>query len=499
MAINAGLEVTVGLQGLEKKEAFSDHKVLMIGQAAGSCENAVYIDNPEVNSYDFLFGKRSQCNFALKVFRAVNPYAQIGVVPLKEPEDGTQASAKMTIEGSALESMNLKIKTGDEAFVISVFIEENDSQDDIATKINDAINIEERLINSAIDNENSNELLLTYYIKGVVGNNAKVQLMNVIPGVIIKSELFTNGAGVYEYNNFWNNILERHQTVFFDTTLDLDATSGDNTVSFLDWLDGRFNEKNELLGSSGFSHLSISKTEARQFGSTQDTKAMTTFLNLNEMQYTLNPLMATANFAAKRTLRLTPRALLTGIVKGSKELLGSISKASLPYHNTPMPYTKPTGRITYAEIKEFEKLGFTFMIPSDSKYSVLKGVRTMTKTDPTFIYLNAVDSAFAIQEYFFNKSREEFGQTRDTGGDINLEYEMTNAVTIESRLKNWYTELADLALVQAGDKAVQLFTDNMRVTLDEDEGIYSIYLKVGIMGQLRAIDAIISVDYNIAA
>ncbi len=463
---------------------FSDQKVLMIGQAGGIATAGELAIDTASRDIETLFGDRSMVTLAFKKFRKYNNSVRLDVVPIAEPSGGAKARGTFTVIGNAKENATLKLKVGDDEYPLNVDILKDETQSEVAANINSAINGQEKLLDSSIDTTNDNQLNIDFFIKGAVGNNIRIRVVVGVAGLIFNMVKLEGGAGTYDVTNILDPIRDRYQTYIFDASMDFD------TSKFIEWLDGRFNQLNEIAGGSAFFSSNMSYSEGVALGKTFNSRSLTILANTEEMRYTLCPLIAAAELGAKRSLRLTEGANIGDLVSDPVEAIGGISKASLPYHNTPMSYDPPVGVLSFREVEALTDAGISLMVPSTDS-TVLGDMVTTYKyatdgtVDNTFKSLNSVDTSFAIQEYFFNQTKKDFAQTRATSGEVEAGYAMTNHHILKAFIKGYYTFLAELALVKGGDKAVQDFTDSLSVTLNEPAGVYFVYFKVNIMSQLK--------------
>ncbi len=481
-----------------KEAPFSDQRVLILAPSAGTAEARELLIDIESKDVEILLGNRSLATFAYKRFREHNDSTQIDIIPLGSVSDGTKASGKLAVLGTSQENITIKFITGDDGFLVNVDIKKDEDAITIAQKINTAISNEQKLIDSTIDETNSNELKLEFFTAGEMGNKIRIEQIGSIAGVVITIAELTGGSGSFDLSEILDGLNNKYQTFIFDKSFDLD-TSG-----FVEWNDDRFNTENNILGGSGVMFVNTNAAGIKNFSNAYNSRGFTVFGNCDEMPLTLCPLLGAATFGAIKSLRLTKNASISHLVLESNENVGGIDKSSLPYHNTPMPYRAPKKVMTAGEIKRINDAGASLLLPTSSGEVVLGSVVTTYKTnivgikDITFKYQNAVDTSLAIQEFYFTNSKLKFGQTRATAGDLVPGHAMTNIHTVRTFLKDLYTELEDLVLVQGGRDAVAYFTKSLFVDLDITLGVYKVSFQVPIMGQLRGIHGTIAISYSFA-
>jgi len=216
-----------------------------------------------------------------------------------------------------------------------------------------------------------------------------------------------------------------------------------------------------------------------------------------------------AMIAGIRALRLTDGASISRFIisrDGSLDRWGGMALASLPYFNTPVPALEPMNvadGFTNTEAANLEAVGVSVIGNNSTGTDVILGSMVTTyKTDvagnpdTSFKYLNYVDTASAIREYNYNNLRARFGQSRLTEGALIPGRAMANGPLIESYAIGLYKDLADLALVQAGEDAEQYVKDNMTITLDLEDGSVLLTQIVPIVTQLRTIYQTIQVGFT---
>ena len=121
--------------------------------------------------------------------------------------------------------------------------------------------------------------------------------------------------------------------------------------------------------------------------------------------------------------------------------------------------------------------------------------------DPTFQFLNYVDTSSNIREYFVNNYRSRFAQTRLTEGAVSRGRDMANSTVIRAFTERLYQDLAgaDFVLVQDGEDAFVFFKDNLVITLDLSLGKVTITMLTPIVTQLRVIVATIKIAFSTTA
>jgi hypothetical protein len=459
---------------------FGEQKVLLIAQGAGTATSKVLLEDVQQNEVEALLGVNSMATMAFNRFRQHNKATQIDIVPLLEPVAGTTAQGGFTVVGTATESKNITLRVGDDAFSVGVAIVSGDLDTAIATKIVDAINATSYPFTATVDGVDLSLVLIDFDVKGDFANGLNTTIKERVGGLSFTPVAFTGGTGIYDVTDVLTPITKRYQTVLFDSAMAFDDVET--------WLEARFNTSNAVKGGVGISMMTDTLVNVKTYANTKNSKTMVILGNIAEMKYNAVSLLAVAEFGAKRALRLTDGAVLGSLVVEAQEAFGGINKSSLPYHNTPMSYKEPATEIIIEEVQALNDAGVSLFVPATIGV-VLGSLVTLYKFDNTgtadvaFKYLNAVDTSLAIQEYLFNNSQKEFGQTRATGGDLVSGVAMTNTVSVKAYIVGLYEDLVGMALTQGGADAIKSFKKTLTVTLNSASGTYSVYAPVAIVSQ----------------
>jgi len=486
----------------KSKAGVADHRVLIIGHAYGATKTKSIVEDVQPDEAPTLFHKNSLAYAAYLRFRKYNRVTQVDVLPIETPAGSTNAgtTAVLKVTGTATASGKLRIVCADDAYQIDVQVNKGNTSSDIARSITVAFDTAANtdtigniaLLDSA--ELKGSEVTVVMQCPSQLANGCVVSAINRIPGVQIASGKFSgtatnlNSSGILD-----ESTQKRYHTIVFD-----DCVNADLVAKFLD---GRINSSNAVKGGTAVTFRNGAFTKLKAESLASNSASLVTIANPDEMRINAIPLLAAAEFAAKRALRLTDGAILGDIVIDATEAYGGINKASLPYHNTPMSYRAPTNKLTIERLQDLNKAGASLIVPTGSQ-TTMGEVVTHYKRDgsgvasSTFKFLNAMDTSFAIQEYLFNNCQKEFAQTRATGGGLVAGVSMTNALSVKAFLIGLYDDLVDMALAQGGDDAKGSFKANLDVTLDAESGKYKIFAPMAIVSQLRGIDGVIAISYN---
>ena len=477
----------------DSKAGFGEQRILIIAQGSGTNVPKALIQDVQQSEVTELCGAGSLATRAYNRFRDFNKANEVDIITLAEPTDGTKAQGGFKVTGTAGENKTLNLKVGDDIFLVSATILKDATASQIAEVIKDAINAKDYPFTATIDGVDTTLVLIDFDIAGEVANGITVVVKDRVSGLAFTAIPFTGGAGAYDIEGIFDGITKRYQTVLFDKAMNFDAVEA--------WLEARFNMTNTVKGGVGITMMNGTLSEVKEFANTKNSKTMVLIGNLTEMKYNALPILAVAEFGAKRALRLTDGAVLGNMVLEAQEAFGGINKSSLPYHNTPISYDEPQGQLIIEQVQDLNDEGVSLFVPATIGV-VLGTMKTLYKVDNsgsedvTFRFLNAVDTSLAIQEYLFVNSQKEFGQTRATGGDLVSGVAMTNELSVKAYIVGLYEDLVKMALAQGGADAEKAFKKSLRVTLDSASGTYSVYAPVPIVSQFRGLNGVVAISYD---
>lgn len=284
-------------------------------------------------------------------------------------------------------------------------------------------------------------------------------------------------------------------------------------------LDARFNVSNNVLDGVGVMCIYDTFANLKTAGNLLNSQSIVLLgiYKVDEADFKGQailemPTVIASEFAAVRALRLTHNANLAlyvpGTTNGARDSFGGPALASMPYFNTPfyeLPISTLKHEFTDEEQTELNTTGISLLDNNTANNRVIAGeVVTTYKTDfggnpdHTYKYLNAVDTASNIREYFFNNLKAKYAQTRLTQGDLVPNRNMANAESIKAYLVGLYTDLSgeNYVLTQAGEAARKFFIDNCTVEIDMEEGQVTIIMKTPIVVQLRSIIATMQIAFS---
>lgn len=182
------------------------YRVLLIGQktveGTGDAEISYRVRNlGEVINYA---GRRSVLRHMAESFFRVNTSTEVWIGVLDDPGAGTAATGNITVTGTAAKAGTFHLYAGGETTPgrhFEIAIDEGDTQNEIATKIADAVTADlDASVTAVVDGGIPNKVNFTYIHKGSIGNHfvleANVRDGEAFPeGVAASIFGLTGGAG----------------------------------------------------------------------------------------------------------------------------------------------------------------------------------------------------------------------------------------------------------------------------------------------------------------
>lgn len=505
-------EVSITLTNADLSVSNFDQKVLLVGQkvASGSAADGVLVTNIASSAApeNALFGEASMLAAMVRAFKAINPLVQLDAIPLDDAS-GTPREVTITIVGTSTAAGTLIVVAGSEVnHRFEIAVASGDTPTVIALAIEVAINADTKCPFTA--SAAVGVCTLTADNDGTVANDLGVETSGSIAGVTGMAVAETvPGATDPTLTGILDVATSRYQGIVWPY--------GTATSVLETFLDARFNSTNEILDGVGFistvdthsnhlTALNLLNSESLVFFNDK-VESETNYKGpaQNEPTYSKS-----AQFAAARSLRLTQDASISSFVTSSASLdqFGGPALASLPYFNTPlpdMPIIAEARGWTQLEIEQLLDAGGSVIGVNSSGTSALVGeVKTTFKTDPasnpdpTFGFLNFVDTASNVREYFFNNLKARFAQSRLTAGAVTRGRDMANPTVIRAFHEQLYQDLsgADFVLVQDGEAALKFFKDELSIVLDLVNGKVTSVMQVPIIVQFRTMIATIKIAFS---
>ena len=510
-------EVTLALANADLAVGNDPQRTLIVGQkvAAGSATTAVLVENigssgaPE----DALFGRNSQVAAMIRAFKKVNQVSILDVIPLDDAA-GTPRTVTFTIGAPATAAGDVRVIVASEIdhnFLVA--IADADSATDIADAIVLAVNADTKVPFTA--SNVAGLVTLTADNDGTVANDLGVEVITNAAGVTLAVQVAEGVAGATDptLTNVLDVATKRYQGIvwpYVDQTEPARflALRNNPTNAILDgvaFITEQDTHSNLLTSLNALNDQNLvffnDKTESETAGSIKGYIGP----SMNEASY-----VKSALFAGIRALRLTDGASIASVLTSSASLdqFGGTALASLPYFNTPfsdLPLIASGRGWTALEIEQlFDAGGSVIGVNSGGTGAITGEVVTTFKTDeasnpdPTFQFLNYVDTTSNIREYFFNNYKSRFAQTRLTEGAVSRGRDMANEVVIQAFTEKLYQDLAgpDFVLVQDGEAAFKFFKTNLTIVLDLAAGSVTITMLVPIVTQFRQLIATIKIAFS---
>lgn len=494
-------------------DAFEDRRDLIVGQlgSSGTATPGSLIRDVHTKSVfeiRTLFGNDTELSYRIFLWLKGNgSYSPLDVIPVARAADEDAASATITVSGDVEEDATVLVSVIDEKiFTATVSVKEDDTNTEVATKINTALNT---LTNKIFSNQvATNVVTLTALDIGDVGDTYGIKIVNNAPGISFAITQFSGGGSTSSITNVFDVIAGiRYTGVSWPT-----YWGGISDISVpVSEFDSRFNVADGVMDGVvfyGHNDTFANNVTYVQFQNSQSlVVGGNNFISNTDHKgpAILQPADWTlAYFMGVRARRLTPGAPVADFIiatGGPLDAIGGPHNASLPYFNTPLsetPVTSPVELYSSTEQKTLEDDGFaTFGVNPAGNEMITGVIPTTWTTDSSgnenisFHYLNYVDTGSVCREIFFKTLRSTYVQSRLTEGDLVPGYSMANSESIKATLLRIYRTLANQALVQAGREAESYFSTNTTVTVTLAER------KVDIAGPLPIVTQLGVINYSL--
>ena len=502
--------VTVGL---------TEEKLLIVGQMrTGTATSGALVENIlNDNSWDTLFGIDSAIAAAIDQARRYNIITQIDAIGLADNAGGVAAAGVIAATGPASASGTYTVFVASQKYrKYTVAVASGDSTTVIGDTVEAVINADtESMVTAA---NVAGTVTLTAKNKGTFGNTLGLKITGAVAGSTLTVQTaMTSGStdpvltGVFDVVG--NN---RYQGIAWQFQDDLDELT--------DFLDPRFNVDNNVLDGIGFvsdtdslaNHLvALGALNSQSLSMNSDKLiSASTHKGPNILEV---PFVKAAGFAAIRALRRTDGTSISRFVtaRSARDAFGGIRINSKPYFNTPFPDLKlpDTGNSwTDVEINQIIDAGGWVIDANRAGTGLIASdVVTTYKTDaggnpdPTFGFLNYVDTSSVGREYIVNNTRAKFVQYRATGGALIEDVDSANEASIAAFVAELNSDLGSLAVTQSGTGTIngeevdfdKAFKDELTVTLNPVTGKFFVDMKLFIVVQLRGVTYAMKVAFEI--
>lgn len=512
--------VTSTLLPASVKAGITPQKVLFVGQktATGTAVNGALNENIGNDGVeDTLFSPNAMLTAMVRAGRKVNEATQFDAIALDDAA-GTAATGTFTFTGPATEAGTLLVYVGSKKnHAYSIAVADTDTETIVAAAVAAAITADTRCPVSAI--AALGVVTCTAVNLGTYGNTIGLAVEGTVGGVGTTIVAMASGATDPTLTSVFDVVGDtRYQAIVW-------PYSGDLTT-LTDFLDPRFNVDNDILDGVGF--VGITDTLANHLVTLAAENSESLCINVDKLQTATNtykgpavlemPVVKAAQFASIRGLRLTQDASIGSFVitRSARDAFGGPALASKPYFNTPHPDLELINvgmGWTQIEIGQLKDAGGWVLGNNRAGNEVISGeVVTTYKTDaagnpdPTFTFLNYVDTTSTIREYFVNNYRSKYSQFRLTAGALIRGRDSANANSLAAFAAELNSDLGspDFALTQTGVGELngtqfdfdKLFRDNVVPTIDLVNGKATIAIIVFVVVQLRIIQIPIQIAFS---
>lgn len=504
--------VTLNIIPAQLLATVEDEKILMVGQKlAGGTATAgqLYQDFPNDGSEDTLFGRRSHLAGMVREFKKLNRLSQLDVIPLDDAA-GTQGTCVVTFgTGPAGADGTVTFVIGSETnHEYEIDVLEGDTITDIGDALVAAITAD---LDAPFTAANAlGVVTVTAENDGTLSNDwdVKVDDVSAIDSVTIALTAWSGGATDPSLTNIFDPIANiRYQTFCWPSAYDIDVLKTE--------LDARFNVTNDVKDGMGMQVNSDTLANLKTYVATLNSQSIN--VNVNKPVSTAShkgnatpemPDIICAQLCALRSLRLTDGSNLTQYLTtvAANDQFGGFELASLPYFNTSLP-NLPISKIDdFWDPEDQDELrdnGLSLFGPNRAFNGTIFGEQVTTyltdnagNPDESYKFVNTVDTASKIREFYVNNYRVRYAQTRLTENDLIDRRDMANEASIRAFTNELYDELAEATLVQAGTAAKKDFNDNLSITLNIQTGTVTINMAPLLVTQLRVIVGTIQINFG---
>jgi phage tail sheath gpL-like len=504
-------KTTLSIIPAQQLAGVTEQRVLIVGQMlAGGTATAGELQRDIGNdgSEDALFDENSHIAGMIAAFKKLNKVSNLDAIGLDDAGTAVKATAVITFSTGPATAIGKFIVTIASEFNYQVTVDV--SVGDTVTVIGDAVVAAFDAIPKkpfTIANV-AGVVTATAENGGTLANDWGISVSGSAAGVTVA---LTSGWSAGATDPTLTGVLDvigdrRYQTILWPSAYALDE------VETL--LNARFNASNDVLDGVAIQVKSDTLANLKAYA-IQNSQSVV-IPGVKKINGTLfkapatfeMPDIAAAQICAIRALRLTQGAVLTQFqtTVAADDQFGGISIASLPYFNTALPnlsVSLPENDFSKEDVKELIGSGVATFGPNRVYNATIFGEFVTTyltdaaaNADDSFKFLNTVDTASVIREFYFVNLKKRYAQTRLTDGNLVAGRDMANEASIRTFCAKLYDELADDALVQKGTAAKKDYLQNLSVVVDVRNGKATINQAPLLVSQLRVILGTIQINFG---
>ncbi len=511
-------DVTASLRADGVTVGLAPERLLFVGQKiGGTATSGALVENIlNDNSWDTLFGEDSPIAAAIRRARRRNGVTIFDAIAFDDAGGGVDATGIFTITGTASEAGTLTFYAGSKKFNdYKIAVADTDTPTAIGDKLVTAITADSKALVTAANVVGV--VTLTAKSAGTFGNTIGLKVEGSVAGVANVVTGMTGGATDPVLTGLFDVVgLQRYQGIVWQYQDDL--------AEVTDFLDPRFNVANDVLDGRAF--VGSTDTLSNHLSALGSLNSKSLCVNtdklINDADYVGPnilevPFVKVAEFAAIRAAKRTDEFVLGDLViaRSPRDSFGGAWQNSKPYFNTPFAdlMTPDTGdSFTEVEATQLKDAGGWIIDSNRPGTAVIAGeVVTTYKTDnagnpdPTFGFLNYVDTSTTGREYIVNNTRAKYPQFRAAGGALIPGVDSANEASVAAYVAELNADLGALGLVNTGVGTVngkqidydKEFSDNLTVTLNPVTGKFFVSCKLYIVVQLRGITYDLAVAFEV--
>lgn len=503
-------ETTLSIIPAAQLASVQEHKVLIVGQmlAAGTATAGALIqDHPNDGIEDALFGQTSHIAGLVREFKKLNKISRLDILPLDDDGSAVKATAIAAVTGTATEDGEIVLTIGsDKNHKKTISITSGDSATDVGDAIVAAFDADSDLPTSQANVTGT--VTFTAENGGTLADEWDIVLSGAVAGVTVALTGWTGGATDPTLTGILSVIANiRYQTILWPSVYALSEVETE--------LNTRFNTANDVKDGVAFQFKRGTLATLKTYVATLNSQSLVVVGNktvsktLHKGSATIEmPDIQCAQFAAERALRLTNGASLSQFVStvAPSDQYGGIHIGSLPYFNTGMPNLPVANAEDFfssTSLSEMTDNGVSIVGPNRAYSGVVMGeiVTTYLKdtagnSDTSYKYLNTIDTASLIREYYFENYKSRYAQSRLTTGDLIPGMDVQNEASIRAFSNRLYAELSDEALTAKGLTAQKDYDTNLIIVIDIAAGTATITMAPLLVTQLRAIIGTIQINFG---